>query len=73
MVFGYLTNAFSLVRDEVCIEVARDKTPPTFYEQRSRSGRVYKKQGLDVQSLWGHKNKEMSEVYLDERDKNGSS
>lgn len=64
-----LTKAFSLVCDKVCIEVAKGKTPPTFYEPHSLSDRVYKKHGLDVQSFSGHKNKEMSEVYLDERDK----
>ncbi|TKV08234.1 integrase [Citrobacter sp. wls619] len=64
-----LTDAFSMVRDRVEIVASKGKTPPTFYEQRSLSGRVYKRHGLDVQALWGHKNKEMSEVYLDEREK----
>lgn len=62
-----LTNLFSAVRDRVVIELDEGKTPPTFHEQRSLSGRLYEKQGINVQALWGHKSKKMSELYLDER------
>lgn len=62
-----LSNSFSAARDRVVIELDEGKTPPTFHEQRSLSGRLYEKQGINVQALWGHKSKKMSELYLDER------
>jgi len=42
-------------------------TPPTFHEIRSLSGRLYKKQGVDEQSLLGHKDARTTSVYNDAR------
>lgn len=64
---GGLSQSFAEARDAAKIKVQEDKTPPTFYEQRSLSGRLYKKQGINVQVLWGHKSAKTSEIYLDER------
>lgn len=42
-------------------------TPPSFHEQRSLSGRLYKVQHIDTQILLGHANRRMTEVYEDAR------
>ncbi len=44
-----------------------DGTPPTFHEIRSLAGRLYKKQGVDGQSLLGHKDARTTSVYNDAR------
>lgn len=44
-------------------------TAPTFHEQRSLSERLYRKQGLNTQDLLGHKNKEQTDKYNDDRGK----
>lgn len=41
--------------------------PPTFHEIRSLSARLYKKQGIDVMVLLGHKTQKMSDLYQDDR------
>lgn len=41
--------------------------PPTFHEIRSLSGRLYRQQGIDVMTLLGHKTKQMSDLYQDDR------
>lgn len=43
------------------------KAPPTLYEIRSLSERLYRVQGVDVQTLLGHKTARSTEVYDDER------
>lgn len=40
---------------------------PSLHEVRSLSARVYHAQGVDVQTLLGHKHAEMTEVYKDDR------
>lgn len=40
---------------------------PSLHEVRSLSAREYDKQGEDVQTLLGHKNAEMTAVYIDDR------
>jgi len=60
-------RTFAGVRDKVGITAADERELPTFYEQRSLSGRLYKEHGIDVQMLWGHKTAKMSELYLDDR------
>lgn len=40
---------------------------PSLHEVRSLSARLYRDQGVDVQTLLGHKNFEMTEVYMDDR------
>lgn len=42
-------------------------TPPTFHEIRSLSARLYRMQGVDTQTLLGHANASMTEVYEDDR------
>lgn len=42
-------------------------TPPTFHEQRSLAERLYSKQGIDTQSLLGHKSRLMTDRYHDDR------
>lgn len=40
---------------------------PSLHEVRSLSARLYRAQGVDVQTLLGHKNAEMTAVYEDDR------
>lgn len=44
-------------------------TAPTFHEQRSLSERLYREQGVDTQKLLGHKSREMTDKYNDDRGK----
>lgn len=64
---GGLSQAFSEARELADIKTGDGKLPSTFHEQRSLSGRLYKKQGINVQALWGHKSAKTSDLYLDER------
>lgn len=41
--------------------------PPSFHEIRSLSGRLYKDQGVDAQSLLGHKDAKTTAMYTDSR------
>ena len=41
--------------------------PPSFHELRSLSGRLYKEQGIDAQSLLGHKSAATTALYVDVR------
>lgn len=41
--------------------------PPTFHEQRSLAERILKRQGVDTQSLLGHKNSKTTDIYDDNR------
>jgi integrase len=43
------------------------KKRPSLHECRSLSARLYKDQGIDTQTLLGHKHKEMTEKYEDDR------
>ena len=40
---------------------------PSLHEIRSLSARLYRDQGIDVQTLLGHKDAEMTSLYLDDR------
>lgn len=44
-----------------------DSTPPTFHEMRSLAEREYRKQGIDTQSLLGHKEAKTTDIYHDAR------
>lgn len=44
-------------------------TPPTFHEQRSLSERLYREQGIDTQTLLGHRSSKMTDKYNDDRGK----
>ncbi|WP_210459633.1 phage integrase Arm DNA-binding domain-containing protein [Pantoea ananatis] len=46
-----------------------DGTPPTFHEQRSLSERLYRAQGVDTQTLLGHKSSKMTDEYNNDRGK----
>jgi integrase len=41
--------------------------PPSFHEIRSLSGRLYNDQGIDAQSLLGHKDAKTTALYVDPR------
>jgi integrase len=43
------------------------REPPTYHECRSLCDRLYEAQGVDTQSLLGHKHAKMTEVYADPR------
>jgi len=43
------------------------RTWPSLHEVRSLSARLYYEQGVDVQTLLGHKHAEMTEIYKDDR------
>lgn len=62
-----ISKMFCDLREEVGIEAEEGKTPPTFYEQRSLSERLYEKQGIDTMRLLGHTNAAMTAVYHDDR------
>lgn len=52
----------------VCGETAyRDREWPSLHEVRSLSARMYRAQGIDVQTLLGHKHAEMTAIYEDDR------
>lgn len=40
---------------------------PSLHEIRSLSARLYRDQGIDVQTLLGHKDAEVTSLYLDDR------
>lgn len=47
----------------------KDGAPPSFYEQRSLSERLYYQQGIDTKVLLGHKHQRMTDLYHDDRGK----
>jgi enterobacteria phage integrase len=61
-----VSHAFQDARDLTDLEWP-GKKPPPYRELRSLSEREYKKQGIDAQSLLGHKHARMTEVYDDPR------
>ncbi|MCY1357799.1 hypothetical protein D9M69_443060 [compost metagenome] len=63
-----LTASFIEARDAVFPrETWGDRTPPTFHEIRSLSERLYRAQGVDTQTLLGHKHQSMTDLYNDDR------
>ncbi len=61
-----LTREFSNTRDRAGLNW-NDSTPPTFHEQRSLSERLYREQGVDTQTLLGHKDQRTTDKYHDNR------
>ena len=61
-----LTTRFWTARRIVCPHTG-DGTPPSFHEIRSLSERLYRAQGVDTQTLLGHKRPGMTDLYNDER------
>lgn len=63
-----LSVSFSYARDVVFHDVKYWKgKPPTFHEIRSLSERVYRQQGIDTNTLLGHKTQQMTDKYNDSR------
>lgn len=48
-------------------QVYKDGESPSLHEVRSLSARKYKEQGIDTQTLLGHKNADMTSLYEDDR------
>lgn len=63
-----LTRAFTELVRRSGIEWESGKQPPTLYEVRSLSRRLYGDQGIDVQTLMGHLDPRSTEIYGDERE-----
>lgn len=63
-----LSRWFRICRMQAGV-TAINGTPPTFREQRSLSERLYRAQGLDTQTLLGHKSRKMTDSYNDIRGK----
>lgn len=70
-----LSREFSAIRDKLGIGAGTGKnkrgTPPTLYEIRSLSGRLYAEMGREkklISDLFAHTKLTMTDVYLDERD-----
>lgn len=60
-----VSKGFKRARD--LTDLDWEKTPASFNEIRSLSGRLYKDQGVDPQALLGHKDAATTAVYLDGR------
>lgn len=63
-----ITITFSRARDKSELSWSSG-TPPSFHEQRSLSERLYRDQGIDTQTLLGHKSRSMTDKYNDDRGK----
>ena len=64
----YITRQFQRARDR--LDLFPNMKPaerPTFHEIRSLGARTYEAAGMDAQALLGHKNRAMTEVYVDTR------
>jgi len=61
-----VTNRFWVAREAVCPHTGQG-TPPTFHETRSLAERLYRVQGVDTQTLLGHKHPYMTDKYNDDR------
>jgi integrase len=64
-----ISNAFAAARDAAGVMPNTDKTPQSFHEIRSLSGRLYEReyQKEFTQKLFGHASLEMTEKYIDPR------
>lgn len=64
---GVITNTFTAELLKLGVDWG-DKTPPTFHELRSLSGRLYKAQGnVNPTELYGHRDPATTAIYLDGR------
>lgn len=63
-----ITQTFKDARNRTALKW-ENGTPPTFHEQRSLSERLYRDQGIDTQTLLGHKSSKMTDIYNDDRGK----
>ncbi|EQB7930653.1 tyrosine-type recombinase/integrase [Vibrio parahaemolyticus] len=64
-----LSNHFAALIKSANVTVENGKTPPTFHELRALAAKSYRNSSAfdEIQDLLGHKSKEMTDVYLDER------
>lgn len=62
-----LTRSFAEARNQAGVTWPSDATPPTFHEQRSLAERLYREQGIDTQTLLGHKDQRTTDKYHDNR------
>ncbi|TKB53272.1 phage integrase Arm DNA-binding domain-containing protein [Ferrimonas aestuarii] len=60
-----LSKQFKIARDATGLKW--DGTPPTFHEIRSLAERTYADAGYDTQKLLGHKNRQTTDKYHDQR------
>jgi len=61
-----VSNRFGRARNVACPHEGPGR-PPSFHEIRSLAERLYSAQGVDTQTLLGHKHQHMTDVYHDER------
>ena len=61
-----LSAAFAKARDLAKVK-GSDTQPPSFHELRSLAERLYSEQGIDTQTLLGHKDPRMTSTYHDAR------
>ncbi|OQX07938.1 MAG: hypothetical protein BWK73_26850 [Thiothrix lacustris] len=61
------SRRFAAARDALGITPEKGKTPVTFYEIRSLCQRLAREQGIDTQTLMGHKQASTTEIYNDPR------
>ena len=67
---GEAVNRFSISRgfkNARNLSALEWDSPPSFHELRSLSGRLYADQGIDAQSLLGHKDSKTTALYLDDK------
>jgi integrase len=60
-----VSKYFKLARDAVAPYTGPGK-PPSFHEIRSLSERLYRAQGMDTQTLLGHRCRRMTDKYNDD-------
>ncbi|CAI1579907.1 Bacteriophage lambda integrase, N-terminal domain [Serratia proteamaculans] len=62
-----LSRSFLEARQAAGVKPPKNGTAPSFHEQRSLAERLYSAQGVDTQTLLGHKTQEMTDKYHDDR------
>lgn len=67
-VVGSMSWRFEQAREMTTTKSARARTPPSLHECRSLAARLYDEQGVeDIQTLLGHTDASMTELYKDDR------
>jgi len=67
LVVGSLSSIFTDLRTSALGKIDGPRTAPSLHEIRSLSERLYRAQGIDTQTLLGHKRQAMTDVYNDDR------
>lgn len=68
-----LSFSFREIFDATINEEYKQRCKPTLHECRSLSERLYRAQGIDTQTLLGHKSQQMTDKYNDERGLNADA